>query len=756
MRRRDFIRTGIAVASATFCGKDLAFTATPGTGEDTRQLLPVPKDLTSDVPRDFPRFFFPQHDTEAGLLSRYLWNHFSNRGGYGKVAFNKEYLTTSDMWLGGGVHPGWPGPIQEIHRDELLSIRQDREGYIWTHQHFSHAHEQGWPFPMWTQAPSGPEGYTVGWHFQDDGPGWVWDKLRREPHSPFCRAQAIEDWELVNVRSLGIQDKKWQLEASGPSPAITTPRTVSIDALNAPFLQLRWLRTPAPGKGASPYVEWMREEDSEFSPERRVYFGFDTGDPDHEKVSGVTHSMIEMYRHPMWKGRVKVIRLSLAPGESAVKFSLDSFFTTYDTRHTINNPIYILSCWEYFRWTGEIEFLGAVIDRMRLALRYQQTVMGGLKYNRIRDTWAGHDGLPGFTVERDGKKKLQYGHGIGSNYWDLLPIGWDDMYATSQYYASLGTMAEVEEAIAAHPGWDVSKGALALDPAELRSHATAVKNTANEIFWNDKTGRFVACIDQDGRAHDYGFTFLNLDAIWYGIASDAHAKLIMDWLGGKRVVDGDTSTGADIYHWRFGPRATTKRNLDWYGQGWTEPERIPWGGQVQDGGAVLGFAFYDYWACLRVLGPERAWQRLTDMLSWEKEVWAEGGYRKYYENGRHGSTLQGCGTAGGIGVDCEFWESSLIPSIVIHGFLGLNPGATGLRIRPQLPDSCPEMGVSNVLYRGVRLDIKASGKAIDVALKDQPRDPILLQLEGQWKSKDTGEARREFALTAPGIYQFRL
>ena len=282
MKRRDFVKAGIAAAAATLGGRGLAFASPGDISQDARQLFPTPKDLANDIPENFPRFFFPQHEAEAEALSRYLWYHFSKRGGSGKVVFNQEYLTTADMWMGGGMHPGWPEAIQEVHRDDLLAIRQDREGYIWTHQHFSHAHEQGWPFPMWTQAPSGPDGYTAGWHFQDDGPGWVWDRLRREPDSPFCRAKAMEGWELVNVRSLGIQDKKWQLETTGPSPTITMPRNVTIDAFNAPFLQLRWLRTPPPTPGTSPYVEWQREEDSEFSPERRVYFGFDTGDPDHE------------------------------------------------------------------------------------------------------------------------------------------------------------------------------------------------------------------------------------------------------------------------------------------------------------------------------------------------------------------------------------------------------------------------------------------------------------------------------------------
>jgi len=719
-------------------------------------MFPPPKDLMDDVPPRFPRFFFTGHQEEAQCLSRYLWYHFSKRGGAGKCMFNQEYVTTSDMWMGDGVHPRLRRPIQDVHREMLRAVCLDEEGYVNTHQHFSHAHEQGWPFPMWTQAPPGPKGPTAGWHFQDDGPGWVWQHyLRRYPDTPHGRAKAIDGWTLENVRSLGIVDKKWRLEATEPSPAITTPTYVTIDALNAPFLQLRWTRTPKPPPGVLPYIEWLGENDTAFGPDRRVHFGFDTGNPDYQGVSKTTHSQIRMHRHSQWKGRIKRIRICLAPGESSVKLAIDSFFTVYDTRHTINNPIYIMACWNAYRWTGDLVFLGDVINKMRIALRYQQTVLGGLKHNHIRNPWVGHDGLPGFKVNPDGTKTMRYGHGIGNNYWDLMPFGWDDMYSTSQYYAATRIMADVEQAVLDHPEWDIPRGALALDPDTLRKHAAAVKKTANEKFWNAKTGRFIACVDKEGGRHDYGYTFLNLDAIWYGIASDDHARSILDWLTGKRIVEGDTSTGADIYHWRFGPRASTRRNVEWYGQGWTAPESIAWGGQIQDGGGVLGFAFYDFWAYLHVVGPDAAWRRLGEMLTWEKEVWAEGGYRKYFEGGKHGTTLQGGGTAGGIGVDCEFWESSLIPSIVICGFLGLDPDATALAIRPRLPKACPEIGVSNVFYRGVRLDIKATNDALDIGVNGRPRDPIQIVLEGQWQRQDTGQAADTFPLASPGIYRFK-
>lgn len=714
-------------------------------------------ELMKAVPPDFPRFAFAGHDEQADLLTHYLWHHFHHRLGNGLTLFNQEYLLTSDIWLGNARPRGSDQPIQEVHRSMLLGMQMDDEGYVLTNQHFSHAHDYGWPFPLWTQSDNHPDrvkGQTFGWHFQplDKVPGWAGDALRHWGRDEYAGEKAASLWELHNLRSLGIQDNRWRLEATGPSPTMVTPQGYSIDAFNAPYLQLRWMRAGGPKAHVLPYVEWLCEGDSEFGSDRRVYFR-----PEKTPLSGdFYHSIVTMYRHRKWTGRIERIRICLAPGESEGKFEIDSFFTAYDTRHTINNPIFILASARYFSWTGDLDFLRRQINRMRLALRYQQTVMGGLERNHIRNPWPGHDGLAGFTRGSDGKVTIRGGHGIGNNYWDLMPFGWDDLYATNQYYAATVAMADIERAIEEHPGWDMPLGAVKMNPRRLREHAADVKRTANELFWNSDTGRFYASIDKEGRRYDYGYTFLNLDAIWYGLATDEHARSIMDWISGKRLVQGDTSQGQDIYQWRFGPRATTLRNVDWYGQGWHAPESIPWGGQVQDGGAVLGFSFYDLWARLRVLGPEDCWQRLVAILEWEKEVHAEGGYRKYYEGGKRGSTLQGGGTAGGLGIDYEFYESSLIPSITVYGFLGLEADPNGvLRLRPQLPQSCPQIGLNNLLYRDVRMDMTASNDRIEITLKDAPVDPVQIALDGHWRGETVERTEGTFSLAKAGKYLFR-
>lgn len=273
-------------------------------------------------------------------------------------------------------------------------------------------------------------------------------------------------------------------------------------------------------------------------------------------------------------------------------------------------------------------------------------------------------------------------------------------------------------------------GEARFDPVDLERHAAEVKAEGNRLFWSDETGRFVAGPDRDGVRYDYGFTFLNTDAIYYGFATDEHARLIMDWIEGRRSVSGDTSTGADIYHFRFGPRSTTRRNTDYYFWRWFKADATPFGGQVQDGGCVLGWSHMDLMARLQVDGPDNAWARLREIIHWFAEVQAGGGYREYYR--KQGSVLQGDGAAGGLGLDKEFFESLLVPQIMLRGFLGLSPTADGCRLEPRLPSEFPSLTVDGIRLKGVILSITATREALTVR-------------------KRSGHAEAPFAITAPGF-----
>lgn len=573
-------------------------------------------------------------------------------------------------------------------RQALLTRDIDERGSVATHQHASIAHPRGWPFPFWQQ------GNGVGWHFSFHdtvGPGW------RPDHTV-----GLDGFTLEGITPPSLEESGQRLVFTHEHASITTPK-FSLDVIDAPFLQLR-ARADA-DLGGEFTVEWQREDEADF-PARdtrniRVAITADR----------MNHAVIAVGEHPEWRGRIIRLRLSAEGVKVGSGLTLQALFSQYDTRHNVNESAFLIGCAEYLAWTGERDFLTRSLPRMRSALEYLLSEHQLREQNIVRTTWIGHDGRSGLAFE-NGVKRLRSGHGVGSNYWDLLPFGHDDLYATNYACRALDAMADVEEFAA-----EIADPALApprTSAKELRTLASAVRAEADRRFFRSETGRFAGCIDADGTAHDYGFTFVNLEAIAFGVASEDHARSILDWLDGSRRIAGDTSVGSDIYRYRFGPRATTLRNVDWYGWFWSGPESIPFGGQVQDGGAVLGFSAYDLMARLRIRGADDAWARFAEILRWSDEIERAGGYRAYYAaNPNH--SLQGCGTPGGLGIDCEFFESALVPYAWIECFLGFHPHPDGsLRFDPKLPNGFSSIGMRGIAWRDHVLNVLATEDRVEL------------------------------------------
>ncbi|MCW5553691.1 MAG: hypothetical protein KIS67_16220 [Verrucomicrobiae bacterium] len=698
----------------------------------TLSALALTMSVSAAPPEDFPTFHVPGHEKEMATLRELFWLHYPGAG---------PKATLWDEWLPDAAL--WPAVQTDNHSDKMrrawkntLTARiVDPEGYVATHQHASIAHQLGWPFPFWNQGRRG-----CGWHFSFKN---TVDRNWR-PHD----LSKTDGWTLTGARDAGIKDDGWLVEVTDAS-AIVTAKPWLCHTFEVPFLQLRWNTS---GLGAfQPYIEWTTPSATNFSTERRMYFDPVGGGPMH-------YSMIPMYRHPQWTGEVAQLRIGLdntAPGSVTIQ----AFFSQYDTRHNINGQNFVRGCAKYFWWTRDLEFLRANINRMRTAIRYLMTEHQALERKVVFTDWVGHDGRTGVKRPAPGKKEIITGQGIGNNYWDLMPFGWLDCYATMQYYDAVLTLARLEREILAHPEWNIPRGVLSFEPPMLERHAAEVKTTGNRMFWNNKTQRFNASIDAGGNPHEYGYTFLNLEAIYYDFATPAHAKAILSWVNGSRIVEGDTSQGADIYHWRFGPRATTKRNLDWYFWAWNDPESIPWGGQVQDGGAVLGFSYHDLMARLKVLGPDDAWQRLQEITRWFEEVQAAGGYRKYYDGKSREGTLQGGGTAGGLGLDQEFFESALVPQVMLYGFLGFAPRGDGFKLEPRLPTDWKELNVNQIRFQNLTLHIRATRDTIEIKKTGVAEEPLFLDLpDRKWTTQWLGEDGNMKAASLPvrkadGAYQ---
>jgi hypothetical protein len=664
------------------------------------------------IPDDFPRFVVPGHDREMSLLRGLFWLHYQPAGPL--IPLWDEWMPMSTLWPARAEG----APLQAMRgrwATALAGRRINPEGFVHTEQHDGPAHAEGWPFPLWTQAGG------IGWHFAPIGvPGY---------EAP--RATA-DGWKLTGAGGAALTDKGWPVELTAPGAMAQTP-SFAIEARSAPWLRLNWRAVGL--ERANCYVEWTTKENPEFGADRRAYFSPATavgqahaslpmgGNDGRIEVSTVeTRTMIPVYRLPAWKGTITGLRLGFDnPGPARIV--IKSFHTACDTRQTVNNINFIRGCHDYFVWTRDLALLRHEIPRVRTAMRFIMREFDTRNRKCVYTTWPGHEGRSGVRVV-DGKKVIVPGEGVGSNYWDILPFGGEDALATIYYYDALVDLADLEQEVAAHPEWNIATGADAFDPADLRKHAQEVKDYGTKRFWNEKTGRF-GTVDLDGNLHDYGFTFLNNEAVYYNFATAEQAKSIHAWIAGRRVVEGDTSTGKDIYRWRFGPRSTTRRNVDYYFWGYSSPESVPWGYQVQDGGAVLGFSYHDLMARLKTAGPDDAWQRLREVLAWFDEVQAAGGYREYYKDPSRG-TMQGGNIPGGLGLDKEFFESILVPQVMLYGFLGLHPTAAGFSIAPRLPSDWKELSITRIHLHGHVLDIRVTADTIDVTDHNPAAAPLLI------------------------------
>ncbi len=315
-----------------------------------------------------------------------------------------------------------------------------------------------------------------------------------------------------------------------------------------------------------------------------------------------------------------------------------------------------------------------MLERLRLEMAYQLDVLHGSE-GLLRITEPGYDGTP--TSK-------------GTTYWDAFPAGYLSAYPNALFYASVAAMAEIER-IAGDSGR--RDRYLKLLPL--------IKDRFNRTFWNEEKGRFVSTIDVNGVVHDYGITVTNLYAIVYGVADDAKASRTMDWLTGKRIVQGDTSKGADIYHYRIAPRANTVDFASikpyWWAGGFAGVYLDPgawgeWGRNIQNGGAVFFVSYYDILARLHALGPDDAFGRLNAIV------------HEFNRNELRPEKPGYYGQAGtppyGVGVWVSFPESGLVPLTMLYGFLGVEPTAQGLRVHPDLPSRLQFAGVRDAVFRG--------------------------------------------------------
>lgn len=654
------------------------------------------------------------------------------------------------------------GNKQDIILTSLLNTAIDKYGYAWGSRMWLEPRDSfggwvptfGWPWPKYNR------NYTVtkptGWEFNDIADAqrdlWTTKDVTLEP---------------------GYANHSLAGTISGPHPELISPE-FDCDAFQVPIVELDITYKTPSGKGADKLIDglriyWTTSDSPEFSEDKMVNAEFADLPPkdfptDYFYCVHSGEARYSLYSpmclNPKWgTGGRRITRLKIVPcgpRSEGVSVMLNYVRASYDVRSATNNSVLINTAYRFFTWSGDEDFLRGMMPRLRRSTIFLNEHLQGRKEALIDTEWfVGHDGLGGDKP----------GHGQIGAYWDLLPCGRWDIESSAYYYHSLLAMAELEEAASRRKIKIPDVSVLGPDnktvigyhetPTSLRKLAARVKQAIEQRFWLSDRGRFCRNIDTNGNRHDYGFLHFNVQTLAYGVGTPAQRDSILSWLDG-RAIEGDTSTGSDIYKWRFAPRTSTKRNTGYYYWAWiwdwraepNSPYRV-WGDQFQDGGAAPFTSYFELKARTstgRQDQIDRAFERTKEIQAWFNDVKSAGGkgsqfYRAYYDNhperGKQQSPMPG-----GLGLDHEFLSDSSLGTIfLLSAFLGVDATEDGvLSIAPAIPAKLDKIGVENVFYRGNHLRIEAgrdyvslegstipagSGLRLHVTLRNAPPGAVL-------------------------------
>ncbi|MCR5042158.1 MAG: hypothetical protein K6C36_08705 [Clostridia bacterium] len=397
---------------------------------------------------------------------------------------------------------------------------------------------------------------------------------------------------------------------------------------------------------------------------------------------------------------------------------------------------YVTAVAEFLRWAGETSFLDevdtntygtdlavdaskgrTVYEKCVLAMRYAADELdgrNGLITITERSAYLA-DGVTRFDIGSDGNPVWNNTGRAGSspsNYWDNLCFGNQDAYETALYYNALNSMRDIE----------LMRGDTEA-AAEYSALAEKVRTSFDSAFWNCLTGRYIACVDADGKRWDPGLTFLNVEALAYGLGDAEKAKKIFSWLDGTRIVASDSLRGKDIMDYAvflnrncgkgtvkgsmpFAPMTNTLsiERLSGLGEPWWCSlngainigfrNNAFYGQHLENGGYIFYPVYYELAARQRYLGADSVMKRAGELA----DVYRFNGFNA------------GIGWADGItGV---FPESGIVSRAFVSSLAGVDAAVDGLTIRPDVPSGVKTLGVDEMQYRGVPVTVSVGTEGL--------------------------------------------
>lgn len=460
-----------------------------------------------------------------------------------------------------------------------------------------------------------------------------------------------------------------------------------------------------------------------------------------KNVNGYVHvrQFFDMYLFPEWNRKVitdlGVEFVAEDGGTCSITNGRINFMRpSPDTRQTNATFQFIMALYNYYSYTRDTYVLLRLINKARRAILYLTHALEGEKGLISIAYLYGHDGVSPHSVETKPNDRMVY-HGIASGYWDLSVYPQYNLETNCYFYQALKAMAVLEKAVENEPS-DSKEGIsvknrmpLVEERVYYEYDADSLNALANQVkaniekpinpvkednlntdynagdyeyqnrggFYNPKTGRFVTGINEHtGMILDFGYTYLNTEVIACGIGTEEQRISIMNWIDGRRVVEGDDSKGDDIYFYEFAARANTK-NCEDYMNFYTDENNAAmyaeglrgktYSRSVQNGGAIIAWSYYDVMARAQVLGMDNALKRLSEIKEWYKKVLAAGGesdffYSTYYDNLEMEAMMENpdmrriyriqTNQSGSLGLDLDFIESIILVRLIPDLLFGMD------------------------------------------------------------------------------------
>ena len=695
------------------------------------------EDTTDNVERNTALRVFESSD---GVLDNFLNDYMERHIGY-----NENRVITNTLGTGTTYAKYWEEKslswfdhdilgkdIEESIKTQLEVTPQDDYGMIFNaNNNFLDSMWSGvaggnpfcWPFPLYNKS----QGNSIGWEFNNS---------------------ANEDWYVqsgegityngfANVSFAGEKDEPLILKTK--DFPLLYDKTYSTEHCPIIELDMRLNNLYLFGMDSDVedvYIIWKTESGggtwyevplstwAVTNPEQTAYTA--------------SRTWLPMYLNENWNGQnLTAVGIKVQPkaGKALdVEFRMNNFQLNYDTRQSFPTSQYIMAFGEYASTSRDLEFLQNNLAKLRQAIMWELECLKGKQGMLDISYLQGHDGIPG-TV----------GHGISDCYYDISTSPAINFWSNINFYNALKTVIAVEKMAAAygitddtanirHPynvderiQWTYSVSDLETILSNLKTNIEKPYVDGDYDwsekggFWDAKTGRFIQGFTAEGEKLDYGYLHYNLEAISYGIGTDEQVKSIMDWISGDRIVEGDTSTGDDIYIFEFAPRYSTvdnKKDYLWAYQKGGEG-RLSFGDSVNDGGAVITWSYHDLVARVQERGVEDAFGRLKEINAWYDKVSSYGGeginfYREYYDR-QDVITLQGSGNEGGAGLDSEFLEASLMYAAIPYGFFGFDATeADTIAFTHNLPEQLTYWQMNHMEVGSLKFSVKMTRNSFTI------------------------------------------